>query len=614
VRRGDLIAAALVGTLGLIELAATSGQRPQSVLTVVVVAAPLATRSRAPLASAAVMSTWWLVDRVVGGTFDQPFTLLLGPMLMAYSLALRAPVIRAAAGMALLMSSLVIPEAHVGGADYGFFALLLALPALTGWAVRGHAGRARELAALTERLERERGASERLAVAEERRRIAGELHDAIAHAVSRMVLQAGGAGEILSEAPERARAALAAIQDTGRESLSELRQSLRMLRAGDAPPAGPAPDHEETARSRRLRLSWPAWADIPLGPAIVLSTDSGALAHRSPEEVAALAVAAVAIALRRRLPSAAFGLALADQLVTIALAGLTVAAPFAAMLVCVYTLAVHVSPRRAAAAGFAGVGAMLVALIAVGGPVDAIPLAVMMGAAFAAALPMRAARAQTAQLQRLATRLARERDARARLATLDERARIARELHDSVAHAVSVMVLQAGAAEAVLDQHPQQAQEATRAIEAHGRAALRELQALLGVLQEGAALRAPQPSLRELEDLITGTGLPVSLTVTGDPVPLPAGIDVTAYRIIQEALTNALKHAGPVPTTVALDYAPRRLTLDVSDAGGRPHAAAAGTGHGLVGMRERVSLYGGALRAGPRTPAGYAVHAELPLP
>jgi signal transduction histidine kinase len=330
-----------------------------------------------------------------------------------------------------------------------------------------------------------------------------------------------------------------------------------------------------------------------------------------------MAVAAVAVALRRRVPFTALGIALGDQLAAIALPGaLAVTAPFAAILVSLYTLAAHAPLRRAAAA--AGIAALTLApmVLATGPAIDLVALTIMLGAAGAAGLPGRAARRQTAPLERLASRLERERDARARLATLEERARIARELHDSVAHAVSVMVLQAGAAEAVLDDDRERALEATRAIERHGRAALEELRALLGVLGDAASPgpRAPQPSLRELDDLITDAGLPVRLTVTGDPVPLPAGIDVTAYRVIQEALTNALKHAGRVPTTVALDYAPRRLTLDVSDAGGRAAAPAAGAGHGLIGMRERVALYGGDLTAGPLAGAGYAIHAELPLP
>ena len=163
---------------------AGSDTRPESaasVLTVAIMSVPLATRSLRPFASAAVMSSWWLVDRAVGGTFDQPLSLLVAPMLMSYTLVAPASWRRAAAGLALLLASLELPEALLGGPDYGFLATLLALPACTGFAVRRHRTRARVLAALTERLAREHGASERLAVAEERRRIAGELHDAIAH-------------------------------------------------------------------------------------------------------------------------------------------------------------------------------------------------------------------------------------------------------------------------------------------------------------------------------------------------------------------------------------------------------------------------------------------------
>jgi signal transduction histidine kinase len=223
------------------------------------------------------------------------------------------------------------------------------------------------------------------------------------------------------------------------------------------------------------------------------------------------------------------------------------------------------------------------------------------------------------RLRVLAARLARERDARARLAVIDERARVARELHDSVAHAVSVMVLQAGAGERVLASAPERARAAARAVEVQGRQALAELHELLGVLHgdEDASPRAPQPGLSQLDALLAQaarTGLPVELHVKGKPAPLSVGLDVSAYRIIQEALTNALKHAGPVQTTVTLDYTPDVLTVEILDRGEGPRQGLVdGAGRGLIGMQERVALYRGDLQAGPHPRAGYAVRARLPL-
>jgi signal transduction histidine kinase len=226
-------------------------------------------------------------------------------------------------------------------------------------------------------------------------------------------------------------------------------------------------------------------------------------------------------------------------------------------------------------------------------------------------------RRQSEEFGVLAQRLARERDARARLAMLDERARVARELHDSVAHAISVMVLQAGAAEQVLDSEPEQAREAMRAVQDVGREALDQLGTLVGLLEPSDVRPplAPRPGLADLERLLGAVrqaGLPVRLTTIGGPEPLPAALDGAAYRVIQEALTNAVKHAGAAPTTVTIRYAANGIHLDVVDAGTSSPPAPT-RGHGLAGMRERVALHGGLLRAGP-APAGsgFAVYAFLP--
>jgi signal transduction histidine kinase len=219
-----------------------------------------------------------------------------------------------------------------------------------------------------------------------------------------------------------------------------------------------------------------------------------------------------------------------------------------------------------------------------------------------------------------ADRLEREQEERARIAVVDERSRIARELHDIVAHNVSTMVIQAGAAGRVAERDPARAREAFTAIENAGRQALAEMRRLLGILRtdsEGLAL-APQPSLTHLDDLldrVRETGLPVELTVVGEPRQLPAGIDVSAYRIIQEGLTNTMKHAGRANAEVLVRYGERDLILEVRDDGRGPDGATngGGGGHGLVGMRERVILYGGTLETGSLGEGGYAVRAHLPL-
>jgi signal transduction histidine kinase len=211
----------------------------------------------------------------------------------------------------------------------------------------------------------------------------------------------------------------------------------------------------------------------------------------------------------------------------------------------------------------------------------------------------------------------------ARQAVTAERTRIARELHDVVAHSVSVMVVQAGAARRVLDKDPARATEAMASIESTGRQSLNELRRLLGMLRQAdgeATGRVPQPSIEHVDALLAQTrdaGLPVALTIEGDPRPLAPGVDLSAYRIVQEALTNTIKHAGPANAEVRLCYGTDTLELVVSDDGRGAdcedveHNGTAG--HGIVGMRERVSLFGGDLQVGNRPGGGFTVRATLPL-
>jgi signal transduction histidine kinase len=189
-----------------------------------------------------------------------------------------------------------------------------------------------------------------------------------------------------------------------------------------------------------------------------------------------------------------------------------------------------------------------------------------------------------------------------------------------VAHSVSVMVVQAGAARRSVAGNPDQATAALTQIEATGRQALAEMRRLLGLLrdgQDGTVALTPQPSLAHLDSLLAAAreaGLPVELTVEGEPRQLPAGIDLSAYRIVQEALTNSLKHAGPAKATVRVRYGARALDVQVSDNGrGAARVADDGHTHGLIGMRERVALFGGALEVGSRPGGGFLVAARLPL-
>jgi signal transduction histidine kinase len=224
-------------------------------------------------------------------------------------------------------------------------------------------------------------------------------------------------------------------------------------------------------------------------------------------------------------------------------------------------------------------------------------------------------RAYTRALEDRTERLEREREAGAARARAEEQARIARELHDVIAHNVSVMVVQAAAANDVFDSRPESAREALRAIEASGRSALSELRRLLGVVRADGADFAPTPGLDRLDDLVAqvrSTGLAVAVSIEGAPRPLPAGVDLSAYRVVQEALTNTLKHAQATRADVALRYRDAELDVEVRD-DGSGGGNGEGEGHGLIGMRERVTAFGGSLAAGPATTGGFAVAARFPL-
>jgi signal transduction histidine kinase len=345
--------------------------------------------------------------------------------------------------------------------------------------------------------------------------------------------------------------------------------------------------------------------------------------HYGPQGVVAVAtaIATLALALRRRVPLATAGL------VAVAVGGpelftvLTIQlwGGFLTVLVAAYSVARH-APARAAAIG-AGALAVAIAIVELRVPVSAtaanIPFIwVPVCAAVAAGRALRTREHRHAETSDRARRLEAERDASVRAAVADERERIARELHDIVAHCVSVMVVQAGAAEDLLDRDPQRARQPLLAIQETGREAVAELRRMLGLLRREAATPAltPQPGTAQLNELVAqmdAAGLPVRLQVAGTPRPLPPGIELAGYRIVQEALTNALKHAGPASATVSLRYDEQALEIEVVDDG--RGGTVNGRGHGLIGMRERTALYRGELDAGPRPEGGFGVRVRLPV-
>ena len=297
------------------------------------------------------------------------------------------------------------------------------------------------------------------------------------------------------------------------------------------------------------------------------------------------------------------------------------------VIVGLYSVAAHASRRDSVVA--AGATAVAVTVVVLSSPIDVslgafVANYLVFGTAWILGDNLRTRRAYVAELEERADRLERSRLEEARAAAASERTRIARELHDVVAHNMSVMVIQAGAARRVLGRDPDGAAEALSSIEQVGRQALADMRRSLGVLREGddeGYGTTPQPTVADLERLVAQTaeaGLAVELEVEGSPRPLPPGVGLSAYRIVQEALTNALRHAGPASATVHLRYAQDSIELEVRDDGrGAAVALTSGVargGHGLVGMRERVQLFGGELKVGDRPGGGYGVWARIPVP
>lgn len=370
-----------------------------------------------------------------------------------------------------------------------------------------------------------------------------------------------------------------------------------------------------------LALAGTAQYEIWAGPLF----DDGIPGPRLPNAVLLLLIT-VPLAWRRRAPTAVFALVLATVALQVSLIDdpRSDQPPFQhwiALLVVFYSLGAHAERRRALVAGALGGGAFLAADLVdllTGGAQreDTLPAWFMLAAAYGIGFALRGQRIQSTLLAHRAERLEEEREQKARLAVAEERVRIARELHDIVAHAISVIVVQAQAGQRVLEGEQASAREALGSIETTGRQALVEMRRLLGILrkEDRELALAPRPSLAYLNVLaerVREAGLPVELHVEGEAKPLPPGVDLSAYRIVQEALTNALKHAGPASAQVIVRYRPEEIELEISD-DGRGSVDGREGGHGLVGMCERAALVGGQVESGTNGGRGFTVRARLP--
>jgi signal transduction histidine kinase len=297
------------------------------------------------------------------------------------------------------------------------------------------------------------------------------------------------------------------------------------------------------------------------------------------------------------------------------------AEPFFAGVVACFALGLHADRRglRAGLAIFAAAVLVSAITLASGGATigNALPVLVWWGAAVVIGRGLRERQTLVELLRERSARLELDRERDVAQAASEERARIARELHDVIAHAVSLIVVQASAERRLLSAEQRRTADTLDAIESAGREALGELRRLLGVLRaHGEERLAPQPGLAALPELLAegrAGGHAICLRVDGAPVQLPPGLDLTAYRIVQEALTNARKHAPHAALDVSLRWHPGLLEIEVADDGPGPSPRANGHGHGLIGMRERVALYGGSVHAEHTPGQGFRVRARLPI-
>jgi len=606
---------------------------------------PLAWRRTAPLPAVAAATLAVAAQAALAGLFEShPVVPLLALVIALFSAGRYAP------GRVALAAA-VLAAAALAGARAAWdpaveappdAALTLAaglLPLLVGRWARGQDLLRHELAAKAERLERERRRDADQAAEEERMRIAADLQSAvtgtletIARETRAVAARLDGPGAARLDGPGAARldgpgaarldgpgaarldgagarAALTRIAADARQALADVRRVLGVLRR--EAPEPPPPSTAAPAAPAGARRSPPQWAL----PAVLMAAAEVEMAIAFGGAVAALSpvLLTAPLLVRARRPLAAAAGVLAG--VAFQSATLEPDAFPASSILAVVSAAYAIGSHAGGGAALAGL-----ALFAAGTTAHAVlvhPDAVAPALLGGTLVPWTAGRIRRGQRQLMreaaerAAEIERERERDARAAVTTERMRVARELHDAVAHNLSVVAIQAAGAAGVVERDPARAAEVVALVEEVVAEALVELGRL-------ADDREPQPGLAAVDALaqrVRDGGLPVELRVEGDPAPLPAGVDLAAFRIVQEALANTSKHAGRAQAQVVVRYAPRAVELEIEDDGRGPNGSGprAGSGHGLIGMRERVALYGGTLEAGRRVSGGFAVRARLPV-
>jgi signal transduction histidine kinase len=613
---------------------------------------PLAWRRSVPLLPLVTLALALPVQALLDGFLvEQTVTPLAALVLALYSAGRHVAGAMGLAGAAIALAALIATRIAFDPAvdDPGDAVLTLVygpLPLLVGRWMRGQTLLQRELGEKAEQLERERARNARHAAEEERMRIATDLQAAVTDGLTVIVREAQELpARLAADEHAAARALLAQIADRAREALADVRRVLGILRHdGPSPPlapaaagvhgrlsvrgdTGPRAGDAPTRRPRSLPLAGRDARRLDRALVSVLLvgavTEIALTAPSADRVIGALTAVAIVTPLlwRRRRPVTTAAAVLGAIAIQSAILGLD---PFpvsdiAALVSAAYAVGAH-AERRLVVPGLLLL-ALGSALHAVVFHPDAVAPAVLGGvtAPWIVGRTVRGRRLLTRELREKAARMEHARELEAEAAMTAERVRVARELHDVVAHNISVIAIQAGGAEGIVARDPERAAQCAALIEAVGREAVVELGRLLGALsRDDAEATAPQPSLARVNALAQrarDAGLPVELRVEGEPAPLPAGVDLAAYRIVQEALANTSKHAGAARASVVVRYGDDRVEVEIADDGRGPNGARAdtGSGHGLVGMRERVGLYGGTLNVGGRPSGGFVVRARLPV-
>jgi signal transduction histidine kinase len=642
----DASLAVLLTVAGEAEVLATpggEGSRLVTALAVPVATLPLAWRRRRPLLPLLAITAAFLVqgplDGYLAGSVATPLVALLVALYSAgrHVATTAWGAVAGAAVLAVTAARVLFDPAVEKVSDAALTLIAVALPVLVGHWVRGQAELQARLVERSRRILRERDRDARQAAEEERVRIASDLQAAIAGGLAQIAAQAADARSRLRAGDAAgARALLAAIAATAREALADVRRVLGILRHdGQARRLSPHDPHPLDRIGRRFARV-PAVAahesrterrSLPAALAdriIVACVMAGGALELGLEAGAGAAFTAVPIALpllARRTWPVAVPIAVVSAIALQSLLTDLDAFPLADMgaVVCAAYAVGAYAERTAAIAGLA-LAAAAVGLHAAVFYSHGVVAALLGGVAapWTVGRVVGGHRRLTRQGEEDAASAERSRIREAQAAVTRERVRIARELHDAVAHNISVIAIQAGGAQGIAERDPERAIGIARLIEDVAREAAGELDRLSGALGTGPALPAPEPTLARVDALVSrarDAGQSVDVRVEGQPAGLPVGVDLTAYRIVQEALANAAKHAGPARASVTVRYERGAVEVEVADDGlGRDSAPSAGGGHGLIGIRERVGLYGGTLDLGPRPEGGFHVRARLPVP